>query len=87
MQGKKATIQAEFDPDTGEVSFNVSGDSLELCFLLGQLARDLAKSWVSVRGIPEELALGRVLAAITMATRYEPGEGSKLDLSHEYNGG
>lgn len=87
MQGKKSTIQAEFDPDTNEVSFNVSGDSLELCFLLGQLARDLVKSWVSARGIPEELALGRVLAAIIMATRYEPGEGSKLDLSHEYNGG
>lgn len=84
MQDKKATIRAEFDPDTGNVLSSASGSNLDLCFLIGQIARDMAGSWARVKGIPEELALLKTLTAITMAARYDPDEGSKLDLSHEY---
>ena len=87
MQGKKATIRAEFDPGTGNVLATASGSNVDLLFLIGQIARDMAGSWARVKGIPEELAMMKVLTMITMTARYEPDEGSKLDLSHEYNGG
>ena len=84
---EKAIIRAEFDPGTGNVLASASGSNLDLLFLIGQIARDMAGSWARVKGIPEELAMMKVLTAITMAARHEPDEGSKLDLSHEYNGG
>lgn len=87
MQGKKATIWAEFDLGTGNVLASASGSNVDLLFLIGQIARDMAGSWARVKGIPEELAMAKVLAMITTAARYEPNEGSMLDLSHEYNGG
>lgn len=87
MQGKKATIRAEFDPVTGNVLASAWGSNVDLLFLIGQIARDMAGSWARVKGIPEELAMEKVLAMITTAARYEPGGGFKLDLSHDYNGG
>ena len=86
---EKAIIRAEFDPGTGNVLSSASGSNLDLLFLIGQIARDMADSWARVKGIPEDLAMMKVLTAITMAmaARHEPDEGSKLDLSHEYNGG
>ena len=84
---EKAIIRAEFDPNTGNVSDSASGSNLDLLFLIGKIARDMAGSWARVKGIPEELAVMKVLTAITMAARHEPDEGSKLDLSHEYNEG
>lgn len=84
---EKAIIRAEFDPGTGNVLASVSGGNLDLLFLIGQIVRDMADSWARVKSIPEELAMMKVLTAITMASIHEPDEGSKLDLSHEYNGG
>ena len=84
---EKAIIRAEFDTGTGNVLASVSRGILDLLFLVGQIARDMAGSWAKVKGIPEELAMMKVLTAITMAAIHEPDEGSKLDLFHEYNGG
>lgn len=84
MQGAKAIIRAEFDQDAGSVSAVMSGSNLDLSFLLGQIARDMAKSWARVKNIPEELVMIKVLNAITMAAGYESDNGVKLDQSYEH---
>ena len=65
---EKAIIRAEFDPGTGNVLASVSGGNLDLLFLIGQIVRAMAGSWARVKSIPEELAMMKVLTAITMAS-------------------
>lgn len=61
MQGMKATILAEFDPDNGNVSTVLSGSNLDMCFLIGHIVRDMAKSWAGVKNILEEPEMIKVL--------------------------
>ena len=89
MQDKKirASINASFDFSSGTLSAAVQGNHVAVCFILGQLVRNVALSKAKVKGIPEELALEEVLHAVSNAAGLSDIPGTRIDLSREYKRG
>ena len=82
----RASINASFDFSSGTLSATMLGSHVAVCFILGQLARNVALSKAKVKGIPEEQALEEVLHIVAEEAHYSSGSGIRLDLSHEYKG-
>ena len=89
MQDEKnrAYINASFDFSSGTLSAAVQGNHVAVCFILGQLVRNVALSKAKVKGIPEEQALEEVLRIVAEDAHYSSGSGIRLDFSREYKRG
>ena len=86
MQHEKnrASINASFDFSSSTLSATMLGSHVAVCFILGQLARNVALSKAKVKGIPEEQALEEVLRIVAEDAHYSSGSGIRLDFSREY---
>ena len=89
MQYEKtlAYINASFDFSSLTLSAVVKGDHFTVCFILGQLIRNVALSKAKVKGIPEEQALEEVLRVVEDVAHTSNVAGMRLDLSREYKKG
>lgn len=85
MQDKKirASINAKFDFSSGTLEAKVIGNYPDVCFLLGRLIRNAAKSKSKVKGIPEDQALEEVFRIVNDAAHFSPVSGYSIDLSHK----
>lgn len=85
MQDKKirASINAKFDFDSGTLEAKITGSHLAVCFLLGQLIQNSAKSKSKVKGIPEDQALEEVFRIVNDAAHFSAVSEYRIDLSHE----
>lgn len=86
MQERKicASINASFDFSSGNLSAVVQGDHVAVCFILGQLIRNVALSKAKVKGIPEEQAMKEVFRIIDDAAHFSDEFGTRIDLSRKY---
>ena len=85
MQVKnRASINAKFDPDKGDLLAEVSGGNVALCYLLGILVGQIAKSHVRVAGCTESDALDKTLKSIALVAEKAPGNGTTIDFSRKY---
>ena len=86
MQDKKirASINAKFDPNKGNLLAKISGGNVDLCYLLGILVRQLARSHARVAGCTESDALDKTLKSIALVAENTPGNGTTIDLSRKY---
>lgn len=86
MQERKicASINASFDFSSGNLSAVVQGDHVAVCFILGQLIRNVALSKAKVKGIPEEQAMKEVFRIIEDAAHFSDEFGIRIDLSRKY---
>ena len=85
MQDKNcAVINAKFDPNKGNLLAKVSGSNVDLCYLLGILVRQLARSDARVAGCPEQEAYEKVLESIALGAKNAPNHGATIDLSRKY---
>ena len=89
MQDEKnrASINASFDFSSGTLSAAVQGNHVAVCFILGQLVRNVALSKAKVKGIPEEQALEEVLRVVEDVAHASNVAGMRIDLSREYKRG
>lgn len=89
MQDEKnrAYINASFDFSSLTLSAVVKGDHHTVCFILGQLVRNVALSKAEVKGIPNKQALEEVLHAVSNAAGLSDIPGTRIDLSREYKRG
>lgn len=83
----RASISASFDFSSGTLSAAVQGDHFTVCFILGQLIRNVALSKAEVKGIPKEQALEEVLHAVSNAAGLSDISETRIDLSREYKRG
>lgn len=83
----RASISASFDFSSGTLSAAVQGNHVAVCFILGQLVRNVALSKAKVKGIPEELALEEVLRVVEDVAHASNVAGTRIDLSREYKRG
>ena len=85
MQDKNcAAINAKFDPNKGDLLAKVSGSNVDLCYLLGILVGQIAKSHARVTGCTESDALYKTLASIALVAENTPGNGTTIDCSRKY---
>ena len=82
----RASISASFDFSSGTLSAAVQGNHVAVCFILGQLVRNVALSKAKVKGIPEEQALEEVLRVVEDVAHTSNVAGMRLDLSRECKG-
>ena len=89
MQNEKnrASISASFDFSSLTLSAVVKGDHLTVCFILGQLVRNVALSKAEVKGIPNKQALEEVLLAVANTAGLSDISETRIDLSREYKRG
>lgn len=89
MQAKEvsASINAKFtlEPNKLEaiVQGIVQGNHVAVCFLLGQLILNVAKSAAKMNGISESQALEDVFRIVKEAAHFTLDSGFVLDLSHK----
>lgn len=85
MQVKnRASINAKFDPDKGDLLVEVSGGNVALCYLLGVLINQIAISHARVTGCTESDALDKPLKSIALVAEKAPGNGTTIDFSRKY---
>ena len=85
MQDKKcASINAKFNSSKGELLAQVSGSNVDLCYLLGILAGQIARSHARVTGCTESEAYEKTLKSIALVAKNAPNHGATLDLSRKY---
>lgn len=83
----RASINASFDFSSGTLSAAVQGNHVAVCFILGQLVRNVALSKAKVKGIPNKQALEEVLHAVANTAGLSDIPGTRIDLSREYKRG
>ena len=85
MQDKNcASINAKFNSRKGELLAQVSGSNVDLCYLLGILAGQIARSHARVTGCTESKAYEKTLESIALVAKNAPKHGATLDLSRKY---
>lgn len=85
MQDKNcAAINAKFDPNKGNLLAKVSGSNVDLCYLLGILVGQLARSHARVAGCTESDALDKTPESIALVAKNAPNHGATIDLSRKY---
>lgn len=84
MQAKNfASINDQFDRQGGLLA-QVSGSNVDLCYLLGVLVSQIAKSHARVTGCTESEALDGILKSIAFVAEKAPSKGAAIDLSRKY---
>ena len=85
MQAKEvsASINAKFTLEQNKLEAIVQGNHVAVCFLLGQLILNVAKSAAKMNGISESQELEDVFRIVKEAAHFTPDSGFVLDLSHK----
>lgn len=85
MQDKNcAVINAKFDLNKGDLLAKVSGSNVDLCYLLGILVRQIARSHARVSGCPESESYEKILESIALVAKNAPNYEATIDLSRKY---
>ena len=77
---EKASIRAEYDPNTKMVQALVRGGNADLCVLLGALLRQVAEEWGRKTGDPAG-AKADALEIVQNAAASRVKESARIDLS------
>ena len=77
---EKTTLHAVYEPATGRVSLEISGDNISMCRLIGTMIRHIGEEWGKHIG---NMSVGFMLAlnAILDAAVQDAKEPVKIDLS------
>ena len=85
MQAKEvsASINAKFTLEPNKLEAIVQDNHVAVCFLLGQLILNVAKSAAKMNGISESQELEDVFHIVKEAAHFTLDSGFVLDMSHK----